>query len=81
MNENDLILFCSETLQRLSNGYYTGTLHRVGKSDTQRLSMVYKMRHRDIEDDMKLHFGDNENYAFYQYDENGNLVMINFDET
>ena len=33
MNEHDLILFCSETFQRLSDGKYRGTLHRVGKND------------------------------------------------
>ena len=76
MDKNDLVLFCSETLHRLSNGRYHGTLHRVGKNDKPRLSMVYKMRHRDIAKDMELHFGDDANFAFYQYDEMGKLVRI-----
>lgn len=76
MKNNDLILFCSETFHRLSGGKYNGTMHRVGKNNKPRLSMVYKMRHRDIEKDLELHFGDDENYAFYQYDQNGNLVRL-----
>lgn len=80
MNSNDLILFCSETLHRISDGRYQGTLHRVGKNNKSRLSMVYKMRHRDITKDMELHFGKEENYAFYQYDQNGNLVRITADD-
>ena len=48
----DLVLFCAESLQRFSRSEYKGTVHRVGK-DAQhrpRLSMVYKMRHRAIEE-------------------------------
>ena len=40
-------MFCSETLQRLSDEEYRGTMHRVGKAENPRLSMVYKMRHRE----------------------------------
>ena len=84
MNENDLILFCSETLERITNSRYKGTMHKVVATKEEfgceRLSMVYKMRHRNIEKDMKLHFGNDENYAFYQYDKNGNLVKLTFDD-
>jgi len=77
MNKDDLILFCSETMERITQSHFRGVLHRVGPSNAQRLSMVYKMRHKDITpQDIKLHFGSSERYAFYQYDENGNLVEI-----
>eukprot|EP01084_Bolivina_argentea_P275768 470388_1 len=76
LNENDLILFSAETFQRLSGGKYMAAMHRVGKNDKERLTIVYKMKHRNMENDLKLHFGEDENYHFYQYDENGNLVRI-----
>ncbi|ETO34724.1 hypothetical protein RFI_02370 [Reticulomyxa filosa] len=80
LQKHDLVLFCSETTERITQSYYRGVLHRVGANDAQRLSMVYKMRHKDITpDDMKLHFGPDEQHAFYQYNENGDLVKLSFE--
>jgi isopenicillin N synthase-like dioxygenase len=40
----DLIVFPGRTLQILTNDYYIGTRHRVGKNSEPRLSLVYELR-------------------------------------
>jgi hypothetical protein len=50
LNPGDLILFNAETVQRVTRDVCRGTVHRVGKNEAARLSMVFKMRHRASEE-------------------------------